>query len=138
MNRERLERLSKDGSILDKYSKDRLPQGAAKLGEGMDNVVLGADYIETNSSHPRDPGLRLGAEGSSIRHGAKLDMEGDYQKLFFKRGEQQLNQLGDKKASSTTDPLPTVMPTLRNELGPFVDPDFRAALDGIRALSSQS
>lgn len=134
MDLARLAKLAAPGSILDKYSAASLPEGGAKVGEGLENIVIGKDFIESNSQHPTNPGFHFGVRGSELRQGPHLDIEGDYKKVFFKGGDQQLNPLGNIKASSTTDPLPTVVPSLRSELTLLLSPDLQKVLELLKSL----
>lgn len=131
---DRIEKLSTPDNILNTYNNDQLAPGEIKVGDVNSNITLGARSIESNSANPADPGFSFSDKGSEIRQGAKLDLDGDYKKFFFKKGEQQLHPLGNIKASSTTDPLPTIMPTLRTELLSSLDVDFRKAIDNLRSL----
>lgn len=134
MNQERLTRLSRKGGILDRYSDASLPEEAIKLGEGFHNIVIGKDFVESNLAHPADTGFRFSPNGSELRQGARLDLEGSFQKLFFKGGGEQLNPLGNAKASSTSDPLPLIVQSLRQDLLGLLTKDFQELLSKIRSI----
>lgn len=134
MDLDKIKRLAEPGSIIDKYSTDQLQNDEVKIGDGLANIVLSDGKIESNSPAPGNPGFKFTNKGSNIRQGAKLDLDGDFKRLYFKNGEQQLNPMGNTKASCTTDPLPTIVPTLRPELEMFMDKDFMSAFDKLKQL----
>lgn len=134
MNREKLDQLDRPGGVLRRRGDTRLAREATKLGKGTSNMVLGTESIQTNLPHPTDPGFDFSPRGTVLRQGAHLDVEGSYQKLFFKGGGEQFNPLGHQKASSTTDPLPQIMPSLRGQLQSVLSQDMRRVLDLVRTL----
>ena len=128
-----LNNLSDSRSVLERHDDSRLPKGAIKFGRGVNNIVITRDSVQTNSSNPVNPGFHFGPEGSMIRHGNHLDLDGSYTKFFFKGGEQQLNPLGSQRASSTTDPLPTIVSTLRGTSDAFLNAEI---VDLIKSITS--
>lgn len=132
MNQDRLARLATPGGVLRKNADGYLPKGAEKLGKGPGSVVVGPEILESHLDHPTDPGFVFTPRGSLLRQGPRLDLAGGYQTLFFREGGEQLNPLGHVKASSTTDPLPTIVPSLRPGLLALVAGDFQKLLGALR------
>lgn len=134
IDRERLRRLTQSNSIISSNKNDQLGPNELKIGDVDTNIVLGTKSIATNSSNPADPGFSFSDKGSEVRHGAKLAFDGDFKKTHFLKGEQILNPLGNYRASSTSDPLPTIMSVLGINGLPALDEEFRDALDNLRSL----
>ena len=132
MRRDKLQKLV--GGNLSRYAEDFLAPGATKIGDGLENIVLSPDKMESNSPTPANAGFSFSSQGSKVRQGSKLDVEGDYQKVFFKNGEQQLNPMGHIKASSTTDPLPTILTSFRADFLSFFTDDLQSLLAPLRAV----
>lgn len=136
INIEKLNSLAGNKSIIDTYDDANTPYGSTKLGEGLSNIVVGKDSIQSNLPIPGNPGFSFSANSSKINLGKKLDFDGDFKRIFFQGGGQQFNPLGNTKASSTSDPLPTILPSLRPETLGLLAPDFQKALDNIMKLGS--
>jgi hypothetical protein len=125
---ELFDKLASDAPLFIKRDRAFIKDDERKFGHGFNNLVIGSGSIRTNNASPANPGFSLGDDGSIFRHGRHLDFDGDFTRIFFRSGDQQLNPLGSAKASSTTDPLPTIVPSMRVLYDPLLAKDAAEVL----------
>ena len=110
---DRMRALSSEKSIIARLDTDgQLQPGEAKIGYTYDNIVVGPNGIFGNRNDPTAPGFSFEESGSVLRTGPVMRTTAPFNKILFNNGQERLNPLGSVKASSSTDPLPTIVPVL--------------------------
>jgi hypothetical protein len=130
----RLNNLSESSSIISRSNQGILGPGQVKLGIGYNNIVVGEGYVASNQESPYDPGFEFTRAGTRLTVGPSLRIDKDYKKTSFDNGRQMLHPLGDTLASTTANPLPTIMPRLQDGDMWAFSPSGAKALNYIRQV----
>jgi len=103
----RLKQLNK--TFEEKRDINRLLKGETKLGETGNCMVVGPGRLTTHQEAPANAGWTFTNKDGELR-AENLVMTTNWERVYFTGGLHRLNPLGEETASSTTDPLPTIVP----------------------------
>lgn len=132
--RSRIARLAEDKTVLEKHTQDSLRLGEVKIGPPTANIVLDENSLVSHLGNTNNPGFSFKPGGSQLRVGRHAKIDQDFRHVYFKNGLESLNPMGDTKASSTTDPLPTIVPNFLSDIEFMISPEVVKSISILRGL----
>ena len=132
---DRSERLSRLDDLGDLSKKEKLVESLeTRLGGPEANLIISNDSIKSFTNHPVNPGFSFGTRESYIRTGDILNFNKEFYKLKFSNGLEQINPLANTTASTVTDPIPTIIPSISNNIRSFLSKDYLEIIKKLKSL----